>query len=145
MPGLPRPRRRVGAAEYQRGEYVMPRRFSREWDRLERISEGVVSLAGCGGGGAELDLWGECGVMSDCHWAPRFTGPLFSESSQAGNGIFIYFGGPEGMNALGSKEARKRVTFFELKFQWIFVEISPDQFFTKNDGRFFPRCKQNLL
>jgi hypothetical protein len=69
MPGLPRPRRRVGAAEYQReftrqrggggGEYVMPRRFSREWDRLERISEGVVSLAGCGGGGAELDLWGE--------------------------------------------------------------------------------------
>jgi hypothetical protein len=49
MPGLPRPRRRVGAAEYQReftrqrggggGEYVMPRRFSREWDRLERISD----------------------------------------------------------------------------------------------------------
>jgi hypothetical protein len=83
--------------------------------------------------------------MSDCHWAGRFTGQLFSESSQAGNGIFIYFGEPEGMNALGWKEARKRVTFFELKFQWIFVEISPDQFFTKNDGRFFPRCKQNLL
>jgi hypothetical protein len=47
-------------------------------------------------------------------------------------------------------DGRKRVTgggdfFFELEFQWIYVEISPDQFFTKNDRRFFPRCKQNLL